>query len=155
MAPTARADTRTLLSPEGNGQEIEEPLKPEDDLDEYDRKRLLKRLSYINGAAKRKITPRMQQFLKPYQDAYKSALDGGVPEKASCAIVQALGMVYYSAAFYLNPRTFEDYEHLVYYVKLEQLELLANYGDCLGQIARKSRRISKQQLSALVLSCKR
>ncbi|KAL2039451.1 hypothetical protein N7G274_007723 [Stereocaulon virgatum] len=79
MAPTARADTRTLLPPEGNGQEIEEPFKPEDDLDKYDRKRLQKGLSYINGATKRKITPRMQQFLTFYQDAYKSVLDGGIP----------------------------------------------------------------------------
>jgi len=129
----ARADTRALLPPGGDGQEVEELPKPEDDLDKYDRERLQKGLRYINGAAKRKITPRTQEFLKLHKDAYKAALDGGAPEKASCAVVQAMDQVYYSAAFFLKPRSSEEHEHLMYYVKLRRLELLANYGDYLGQ----------------------
>lgn len=129
----ARADTSSLLPPGGNEQEVEEPLKPEDDLDKYDRERLQKGLRYINEAAKRKITPRTQEFLKLHKDAYKVALDGSASEKASCAVVQAMDQVYYSAAFYLKPRSSEEHEHLMHYVKLRRLELLANYGDYLGQ----------------------
>ncbi|KAL2048000.1 hypothetical protein ABVK25_011096 [Lepraria finkii] len=132
-AKRARADTSALLLPGGNGQEVEESPKPEDDLDKYDRERLQKGLRYINGAAKRKITPRTQEFLKLHKDAYKAALDGGVPEKASRAVVQAMDQVYYSAAFFLKPRSVEEHEHLMCYVKLRRLELLANYGDYLGQ----------------------
>jgi hypothetical protein len=129
----ARADTSALLPPGGDGQEVEGPPQPEDDLDKYDRERLQKGLRYIDGAARRKITPRTQEFLKLHKDAYKAALDGGAPEKASRAVVQALDQVYYSAAFYLKPRSSEEHEHLMLYVKLRRLELLANYGDYLGQ----------------------
>lgn len=82
----AKADNTALLPPEGDGQDVEEPPKPEDDLYEYSRKLLQKGLNYINGAAKRNITPRTQEFLKLYRDAYKTALDGGAPEDASCAV---------------------------------------------------------------------
>ena len=129
----ARADTSALLPPGGDGQEVDEPPKPEDDLDKYDLERLQKGLRYINGAAKRKITPRTHEFLKLYKDAYKATLDGGAPGKASRAVVQAMDQVYYSAAFYLKPRSSEEYERLMHYVKLRRLELLANYGDYLGQ----------------------
>ena len=129
----ARADTSALLPLGGDEQEIEEPPKPEDDLDKYDRERLQKGLRYINGVAKRKITPRTQEFLKLHKDAYKAALDGGTPERASRAVVQAMDQVYYSAAFYLKPRSSEEHEHLMHYVKLRRLELLANYGHYLGQ----------------------
>lgn len=129
----ARADTSSLLPPGGDGQEVEEPPKPEDDLDKYDRERLQKGLRYINGAAKRKITPRTKEFLKLHKDAYKVALDGRAPEKASRAVVQAMDQVYYFAAFYLKPRSSEEHEHLMHYVKLRRLELLVNYGDYLGQ----------------------
>jgi hypothetical protein len=44
-----------------------------------------------------------------------------------------MDQVYYSAAFYLKPRSSEEHEHLMHYVKLRRLELLANYGDYLGQ----------------------
>ena len=128
-----RADTNALLPPEDDGQEIEEPPKPEDDLDKYDRERLQKGLRYINGAAKRKITPRTQEFLKLHKDAYKAALDGRTPEKASRAVVQAMDQVYYSAAFFFKPRSSEEHERLIYYLKLRRLELLANYGNYLGQ----------------------
>ncbi|KAI9772749.1 MAG: hypothetical protein M1840_000344 [Geoglossum simile] len=129
----ARADTSALLPPGGDEQEVETPPKPEDDLDKYDRERLQKGLRYINGAAKRKITPRTQEFLKLHKDAYKAALDGEAPEKASRAVVQAMDKVYYSAAFFFKPRSSEEHEHLMHYVKLRRLELLANYGDYLGQ----------------------
>ena len=50
-------------------------------------------------AAKRKITPCTR--LKLHEDAYKVALDdGGAPEEASRAVVQAMDRVYYSAAFF-------------------------------------------------------
>lgn len=67
-----RADTKSLLTPGGDEQKMEEPPKPENDLDKYDRERLLKGLKYINGQAKRKITPRTQQFLKLHKDAYEA-----------------------------------------------------------------------------------
>jgi hypothetical protein len=129
----ARANTNDLLPPGGDGEEVDEPPKPEDYLDKYDRERLQKGLRYINKAAKRKITPRTQEFLKLHKDAYKTALDGEAPEKASLAVVQAMDEVYCSAAFYLKPRSPEEHEHLLRYVKLRRLELLANYGDYLGQ----------------------
>jgi hypothetical protein len=132
-AKRARADTSSLLPPGGDEQEVEEPPKPEDDLDKYDRERLQKGLRYINRAAKRKITPRTQEFLKLHKDAYKAALDSEAPEKASRAVVQAMDQVYHSAAFYFKPRSSEEHEHLMCYVKLRRLELLANYGDYLGQ----------------------
>lgn len=129
----ARADTSALLPPGDDGEGDEEPLKPEDSLDKYDRERLEKGLRYVSGAAKRKITPRTNEFLKLHKDAYKAALEAGSPEKASRAVVQAMDQVYYSAAFYLKPRSSEDHERLMQYVKLRRLELLANYGDYLGQ----------------------
>ncbi|KAI9827076.1 MAG: hypothetical protein M1826_006440 [Phylliscum demangeonii] len=122
-------DTSALLPPGGDEKDVEEPPKPEDDLDKYDRERLQKGLRYVDGAAKRKITPRTQVFLKLHKDAYEAALDGGKPEKASRAVVQAMDQVYSSAAFYFKP---EDPDRLMHYVKLRRLELLANYGDYLG-----------------------
>ena len=128
----ARANTDALLSPVNDDQNIEEsPPKPENDLDNYDRERLRKGLRYINEAAKRKITPRTQEFLKLHKDAYKAALEA--PDKASQAVVQAMDQVYYSAAFYLKARSSDEYESLMCYVKLRRLEFLANYGDYLGQ----------------------
>jgi len=132
-AKRARADTNALLPPGGFEENVDEPPIPEDDLDMYDVERLQKGLSYINGAAKRKITPRTQEFLKLHKDAYKAALDGGSPVIASRAVVQMMDRVYRSGAFFLKPRSSEEYEHLNYYVKLRRLELLANYGDYLGQ----------------------
>ena len=129
----ARADTRALLPPGADGLEVEEPPKPEEDLDRYDVERLQRGLSYINGAAKRKITPRTQEFLRQHKDAYKVALESGAEDKASCAVVQALDKVYYSTSFYLKPRSAEEFGKLQAFVKLRRLELLANYGDYLGQ----------------------
>lgn len=129
----ARADTTSLLPPGGDEQELEEPPKPEDSLDKYDRERLQRGLRYINTASKRKITPRTREFLRLHKDAYKVALDGSSPEEASRAVVQALDQVYHSAAFYFDPRQPEEHDRLMYYVKLRRLELLANYGDYLGQ----------------------
>lgn len=98
-AKHARANTSAILPPGDDGQEVEEPPKPEEDLDKSDRERIQKGMRYINGAAKRKITPRTQEYLKLHKDAYKAALDGGAPGKASQADVQAMDQVYYSAAF--------------------------------------------------------
>ncbi len=114
----ARANTSALLPPEGDRQNIEEPPKPEYDLDKYDRVRLQQGLRYIDGAAKRKITPRTREFLKLHKDACKVALDGEPPDKASRAVVRAMDKVYFSAAFYLKPRSSDELEHLMLYVKL-------------------------------------
>lgn len=127
-----RADTGALLASEDDGQEVKEPLEPEEDLDKYDRMRLQKGLKYINEAATRKITPRTQEFLRLHKDAYEIALDSEAPDKASRAVVQALDRVYYSAAFYFKPASSEDHQRYMYFVKLRRLELLANYGDYLG-----------------------
>ncbi|KAI4127372.1 MAG: hypothetical protein LQ338_003248, partial [Usnochroma carphineum] len=118
-----RADTGALLAPEGDGDDAEGPLKPQANLYEYDRERLQKGLVYVTGAAKRNVTPRTHTFLKLHKDAYKAALDGGAPVEASRAVVQAMD----------EPRSLEEHEHFMHYVKLRRLELLANYGDYLGQ----------------------
>ena len=83
----------------------------------------------INRPAKRIITPRTQEFLKIHKDAYKIALDVEPSDKAALAVVQAMDTVYYSSAFYVKPRSSEEHEHLMYYVKLRRLEFLANYGN--------------------------
>jgi len=102
-------------------------------LNQYHRERLETGLRYINGAVKRRTTPRTQAFLKIHKDAYKAALEGAHPGEASRAVVQALDQVYHSAAFYLKPRLPEEHDRLMHYVRLRRLELLANYGDYLGQ----------------------
>ena len=114
-------------------QNIEDPPRPERKLNNYDRERLHKGLRYIDEAAKRKITPRTQVFLKLHKDAYKVALEAQAPKEASQAVVQVMDEVYCSAAFYFKPRSLEEYEHLMLYVKLRRLEFLANYGEYLGQ----------------------
>ena len=128
-----RADTTSLLPPQSDDQDIEEPPKPEDDLDKYDRERLQKGLRYIREATKRKITPRTEEFLKLHKDAYKAALNHEVPDQASRIVVQAMDRVYYSAAFHFKPRSSNEHERLMTYVKLRRLELLANYGDYVRQ----------------------
>ncbi len=129
-----RANTSALLPPEPEGyrQDISKPPKPEDSLDKYDRARLQLGLRYIDGAAKRKVTPRTEEFLRQHKDAYKVALESEAPNEASRAFVQALDKVYYSSSFYFKPRSPDEYEHLMDFVKLRQLELRANYGDYLG-----------------------
>ena len=114
-------------------QNIEDPPRPESELNNYNRERLQKGLRYIDEAAKRKITPRTQVFLTLHKDAYKVALEAQAPKEASQAVVQVMDEVYCSAAFYFKPRSSEEYEHLMLYVKLRRLEFLANYGDYLGQ----------------------
>ena len=129
----ARADTSALLPPGNDEQTIEDPPKPESDLNNYDRERLQKGLGYINEAAKQKITPRTQEFLKLHKDAYKAALEAHASEEASRAVVQAMDQIYHTAAFYLKPRSSEEYERLMLYLKLRRLEFMANYGDYFGQ----------------------
>jgi hypothetical protein len=51
------------------------------------------------------------EFLELHKDVYKAALDSRAPEKASCAVVQAIDQVYYSAAFYFKLRS--SGEHLM------------------------------------------
>lgn len=109
------------------------PPKPKDSLDAYNRQRLERGLTYINHASKRKITSRTQTFFRLQKEAYKIALNTTPPEPTSLAVVQALDRVYYSESFYLGSRTTEEHERLMMFVKLRQLELLANYGDYLGQ----------------------
>ena len=45
--------------------------------------------------------------------------------------MQALDQVYYSKSFYFKPRSSDEHERFMNYVKLRRLELLANYGDYL------------------------
>ena len=92
LTKRARADTSALISQRSDEDEIEneEPPKPEEDLRKYDLDQLRRGLRYVNAAAKRKITPRAQECLKLHKDAYNAALDGDVPEKAACAVVQAM-----------------------------------------------------------------
>lgn len=128
----ARANTTTLLGP-GEINTSDQPPTPEDELRKYDRERLQRGLQYINAAAQRNITPRTQEFLKMHKEAYKAALEEEVPQSTSQAVVQALDKVYHSSAFYFRSRTPEEHEACMFYVKLRRLEMLANYGDWLGQ----------------------
>ena len=129
----ARSNTEALLSPELGEEDFTNPPKPETNVNGYTRERLQKGLRYINGATKRNITPRTRQFLSLHKDAYKTALESESPSEASRAVVQAMDDVYYSAAFFLNPDSQDHYKRVMRYVKLRRLELLANYGDYLGQ----------------------
>ena len=130
-----RASTNALFTPlpEGHQEDINEPPKPEDDVGKYDHARLEQGLRYIQGAEERKITPRTEWLLRFQKDAYKIALEGEAPTEASIAVVQALDKTYYSNAFYFKPRLPDEHDHLMNYVKLQRLELLANYGNYLGQ----------------------
>ncbi|KAK0510959.1 hypothetical protein JMJ35_006511 [Cladonia borealis] len=65
----ARADTSALLPPGNDEQNLEDPPKPETDLNNYNHERLQKGLRYVNEAAKKKVTPRTQEFLKLHKDA--------------------------------------------------------------------------------------
>ena len=84
-----------------------------------------------------KPPPSFDPFNRPRQhkDAYKVALEDESPNEASRAFVQALDKVYYSASFYFKPRSPDELEHLMSFVKLWRLELRANYGDYLGHEA--------------------
>lgn len=129
----ARANTGALLPPESDDrQDVQKPLKLEYTLDKYHRERLQQGLRYIDKAARRKITPRTQEFLRIHKDAYKVALDDETPDEAARAVVQALDKVYVRCAFHLKPRQTEVYDRLMPFVKLRRLELVANYGDYLG-----------------------
>lgn len=123
----ARADTSAILPP-GN-----DPPQPEIDLNNYDRERLQKGLTYITEAAKKKITPRTQEFLKLHKDAYEVALKHQASVEASRAVVQAMDEVHYSAAFYLKPRSSEEYDRFKLYLNLRWLEFMANYSDYVGK----------------------
>ena len=129
----ARASTNTLLPQSSHEPNLEEPPKPEDNLSSYDHKRLQDGLQYITATRTRKITPRTREFLQLHKEAYRIALENAAPTTEALAVVQALDRVYSSAAFLLRPRKPEKQEELMIYVKLRHLELLANYGDYLGQ----------------------
>ena len=129
----ARADTSALLPPGNDEQNIEDPPERESDLNNYNRERLQKGLRYINEAAKKKITPRTREFLKHYKDAYEAALEAQASVEASRAVVQGMDQAYYSAEFYLEPRSSEEYDHLMLYLKLRWLEFMANYSNYLGK----------------------
>lgn len=147
----ARADTSALLPPGNDEQSIEDPPIPESDLNNYDRERLQKGLRCIIEAAKKKITPRTQEFLKLHKDAYKAALEAHTSEEASRAVVQAMDQVYHTAAFYFEPRSSEEYERLMIYLKLRRLESMANYGDYLRQELQEIRAILNAAAIGLVL----
>ena len=73
-------------------------------------------------------TPRTSEFLI-HKDAYEVALDVEPSDKAAHAVVQAVNTLYHNTARDLEPRTSEEYEHLMCYVKLRQVEFLVNYGN--------------------------
>lgn len=107
--------------------------KPEDSLDAYNQQRLEEGLRYIVNAVKGDITPRTRTFLKLHQEAYEKTLSDFSKNTAAVAVVKALDTVYYTEAFYFKPRQEKDRDQLQAFVKLRQLEMLANYGDYLEQ----------------------
>lgn len=126
----SRANTTDLLALK-ESSETKDPPGAEANLNAYDRARLEKGLRYILGASERNITPRTVEFLRQYKDAYKCALEA--PDDSSIAVVQALDKVYHSSSFYLRPLGEKEYDSKMAYIKLRRLEMLANYGDYLGQ----------------------
>lgn len=128
-----RSDTISVLEKEGKGKDIENPPQAEQDLAKYSRKRLQEGLQFLHNESERKVTPRTIEFLNLHKDAYKVVLEKKTLEEPSLAVVQALDRVYFSAAFYFRARLSDEYNTFMYYVNLRRLELLANYGDCLGQ----------------------
>lgn len=70
--------------------------------------------------------------MKLHQEAYEKALVDPFKNPAAVAVVQTLDRVFYTEAFYFEPRQGKDYEQLLAFVKLRQLELLTNYEDYLG-----------------------
>jgi hypothetical protein len=70
-----RLNSKDHLSPENYVEQVEEPPKSEDDLDDYNRDRLTQGLKYIHEMSKRKITQRTQEFLKMHKTAYEAALE--------------------------------------------------------------------------------
>ena len=133
----ARSDTTTLLpleSDDNSPMQNDAPPKPEDNLEDYGNVRLSSGLQYVDKASKkRNITPRTKEFLRLHKEAYKLALESPNEREKSCAVVQALDKVYYSSAFYFHPRDQKEHDRLMAYVKLRRWEMLANYGDYLGQ----------------------
>ena len=128
-----RALTSAISAIGNDVQEFREPPRPEKSLDKYNRERLQRGLRYIERALDQNNTPRLLEFLKLHEDAYQVALDDGPPMEASCAVVQAMDRVYYSAVFQLGPLSTEKYDHLMHYVKLRRLELWDNYSDYIEQ----------------------
>ena len=128
----ARANTNAYLPQDGE-DEMEKPPEPEETLELYDHDRLQRGLNHICQAARRKITPRTEEFLKLHKDAYKKALDAESTDVPTRAVVQAMDKVYYSAVFILRPQSEQEYKKYMAYTDLRQRELLFNYGDYLGQ----------------------
>lgn len=130
-AKRARADTTAHLP--AYLPQIDQPPKAEADLNKYDYVRLQQGLSYVIGEMKRKITPRTAAFLEYHKDAYKVALERDASDPASLAVVQYLDKVYASGVFYFKVASQQEQDQLDWYLRLRRLELLANYGDYLGQ----------------------
>ncbi|KAL6719972.1 hypothetical protein ACLMJK_001893 [Lecanora helva] len=114
-------------------------IRPETDLTMYDQERLVKGLSYVKRAGKRNVTPRTQVFLALHQEAYETVLKPETPQRQSRAVVQALDNVYFSDAFLFKQRSPDEQDRLSAYTRLRRLELLANYGDYVGQAFQKIR----------------
>ncbi|KAL8823161.1 MAG: hypothetical protein Q9191_006118 [Dirinaria sp. TL-2023a] len=124
----ARAETLSLL-PEYSENVVEEPPRPEEDLSKYNEERLKHGLAYITHISKRNITPPLECTTTP---------------EASQFVVKAMDEAYCCTAFLFRPRTSDEHQHLMVYVKLRRLELLANYGDYLGQELQEIRANLKQ-----------
>lgn len=93
-AQRPRADTRDLLTTD-DSEEVEESLMPEIYLTKDDHKRLQVGLKYVNGAAKRNITPCMQDFFKAPQRRVQdcSRREGISRSMSSCCASHGLGLL--------------------------------------------------------------
>ena len=131
--PTKRARADTTAHLPTYLPQIDQPPKVETDLNKYDYVRLQEGLSYVVGEMKRKITPRTAAFLEIHKDAYKIALERETSDPASLAVVQSLDRVYAVGTFYFKVASQQEQDQLDWYLRLRKLELLANYGDYMGQ----------------------
>lgn len=124
-----RADTKSLLPFGAN--DIENPIPAETDIKSYNIDRLQRGLQHINYASKRNISPRTREFLARYKTAYKDALIEST--QGNIQVVKALDGLYSSCAYYFNPLPPFKQEYFDAYIELRQFELIANYGDYLGE----------------------
>ena len=129
----SRQDTSTILVSHSPSNDLKE-LKPEKDLQNYTRLRLLAGLHYCHEATQKQITPRTANFLWLHMDAYKVALETteDIADESSSlttrAVVQAFDDVYSTfASSQYRPCEPEEYRILMSLANLRLLEIYNRY----------------------------
>lgn len=90
----------------------------------------------IKSKLKRDLTPRTKDFLSMHKDAYQAALEPceSVKDREGCLReVQTFDKIYCSHAFLYRTIPTQEMEGLIAIRKVREYEILARYGDYLGQ----------------------